>query len=337
MLAEGKELTVGGDMIFSFEKSASAVIGVNELSVSTREDNTVKVGVGNRFAPEINSITDYYGAEACPAIGVVAAEMDSSSVVLKLLRDEYAFMLNGKLISGEEMDGKLKLTVDGQTQNLAVKGFISRDGNPYFKFTPELPLANYRVISASKGCFLPEFPDLSLSAIASELTVISTEYEVELEIQTEKTPVVESVAYPEFDEIKAKLDVFLEAESFVGRCASGASVYSTREFLSGGAGVTGFNNPTSVLNYELEIPEDGVYDFAIKYVSWESGCLRSLYIDGEEVGFTLPKTESWGTTPDEWRCAIAPISKKLEKGMHKLTLQPRVGVWNIDWLGFIRK
>jgi hypothetical protein len=159
-----------------------------------------------------------------------------------------------------------------------------------------------------------------------------------LVLETKDTQIASAEAVADFDAVKDSLTVFFEAESFIGRCASGASVYSTRSFLSGGAGVTGFNNPTSILTYEVEVPEDGKYDLVVKYVSWEQdGAVRSLYVDGKEYGFSLPKTSGWGTTPSEWIAGVAPLSIELTKGKHTLVVQPRLGLWNVDWFGLIKR
>ncbi|MDF0752912.1 hypothetical protein NLU14_22055, partial [Marinobacter sp. 71-i] len=82
------------------------------------------------------------------------------------------------------------------------------------------------------------------------------------------TPAVQSA---DFDAIKAGLDVFAEAESFTG-ADNGIKTYNTRDFLSGGVGVSGWNDLGQSISWQLNVPEAGYYDVALKYVSgWNLG------------------------------------------------------------------
>ncbi len=338
MLADGVALSNNGKEIIFFEKPASAVIGCDELSVFTDEDNKLTVGKGNCFAPEIERITDYDGFEASPAIGVDTLEFKDSSCVLSLLQNEYSFMLNGKLVSAQELDGELELVVDGEKQNITNSGFIARNGKPYFTYNVDIPLANYKAVYISNDASVSEFPDDSINTVTSKITLVTTKTNSRIELKTNNIKITAAHVVKDYDALKETLPVFFEAESFIGKCAGGAHIYSTRSFLSGGAGVTGFNSPTTVLKYEIDIPEAGEYDFAVKYVSWENGgAMRSVYIDGVEYGISLPKTSGWGTTPNEWVAGVAPIAAKLDAGKHNIVVQPRLGLWNIDWFGFIKK
>lgn len=338
LLSEGCELMRDGKLVFAFKTPASAVVGDNELSVSTACDNTLKVGFATPYTTEsLMGITDYEGLPATPEIGVKSVNTDKDGYTLSLLADEYAFMLNGKLIGKEELDGELEIVIDGETKIYKVKGTTTRDCKPYFTYKLNVPLANYEIAEIDDDVVVAEIPNIALGAITSTLTVNATRERARIVLNNKNTEVLEASVDSDFDGVRSSLDIFVEAEDFVGRCAPGASIYTTRPFLSGGAGITGFNNPSSSITYRVDVKDEGDYNFVIKYVAWEKdGALRSLFIDGVEYGFTLPQTAGWGATNEEWRAATVPVSAHLTKGEHTILLQPRTGSWNIDWLGFKR-
>ena len=338
MLSEGRTLIKNGETVIAFESPASCTVGCDELSVSTPDDNTLTLGIGSVYCPDITSVTDYDGLAASSAIGVNSFVKSDKSAKLSLQRDEYSFMLNGKLIGGNELEGELDLVVDGECTTYKTKGVMARNCKPYFTYKSEIPLANYIIVQAGDEVVISEFPDRSLGAITSTLSISSMSTRARVEIASKNTKIFDAENDSDFDGVKEKLDIFFEAESFFGSCAAGAHVYSTRPFLSGGAGVTGFNNATTTLTYKVNVEVAGEYDFVVKYVSWErGGALRSLFVDCEERGFNLKETGSWGTTPEEWRAATVPIGVHLDKGEHTLVIQPRSGFWNIDWFGLKKR
>lgn len=338
LLSEGRELSQSGKTVLAFEKTASAAVGLDELSVSTRSDNTLKVGMANGFVSEsLMGITDYEGYPASPEIGIKSVNISHDSLTLSLSPDEYSLMLNGKLIDKQPLDGELELVCDGESKIYKTKGYMTRNCKPYFAYNIDLPLSNYNLVFVDEDTRVSEFSGNAPWTMTDKLTVKTTCKRAKIELTSKKIDITNASCEADFDRVKDTLSVFVEAESFVGRCANGAHVYSTRKFLSGGAGITGFNNPTSTLTYKFNAEDDGEYNFVVKYVAWEKdGALRSFYVDGEEYAFRLQKTAGWGATPEEWRAATVPTAVHLTKGEHTLVLQPRAGEWNIDWLGFKR-
>ena len=92
------------------------------------------------------------------------------------------------------------------------------------------------------------------------------------------------------------------------------------------------------MTYEIEVPEEGDYDFVVKYVAWEDGgATRSFAIDGVDYVYTMEQTVDWGTLPENWRVATTDSSIHLTPGTYTLTMDVVSGVWNYDWFGFIKK
>ncbi|MGO4544105.1 DUF4962 domain-containing protein [Paenibacillus sp. 2TAB23] len=147
------------------------------------------------------------------------------------------------------------------------------------------------------------------------------------------TPVEQSA---EFDAVKAELDIFAEAESFTS-ADTGISTYNTRAFLSGGVGVTGWNNPGQTITWQLNVPEAGYYDVAMKYVAgWEltDGNPKRLIQLGSEIhSAVIPKTLRWGSLPEEWSAATVHTNTYLPAGTATLKMWNVVGASNIDWVG----
>lgn len=135
------------------------------------------------------------------------------------------------------------------------------------------------------------------------------------------------------ESIKANAVVFTEAESAY-KMESG-KMYDTRKFLSGGAGVTEHNTENTALKYTVNIPTDGNYKLAIKYVAWMDGdTVRNVTIDGKTYSIVLPATPSWGADPDDWRVALTQNALPLSAGEHNIDFTAISNSWNFDWFAF---
>lgn len=138
------------------------------------------------------------------------------------------------------------------------------------------------------------------------------------------------------EEVKKKADVFVEAETAF-EIGSG-SVYDSRKFMSGGAGITKHDTEGTSLKYKVEIPEDGDYRVALKYVAWlDDGALRVLEMDGKKHQLALPKTDSWGADPLDWRAVVSDETIHLNAGIYEMSITAIKNMWNLDWIAFIKK
>ena len=147
--------------------------------------------------------------------------------------------------------------------------------------------------------------------------------------------------YEDYDSLQNSLSFFCEAENFEGEIEEGVNVYDTRDFLSGGLGVSKFDVPGMEMHYKVQIDEEGDYDFVVKYVAWEEGdstcATRSFSINGTNYIYTTGQTVDWGTVPENWHAMRTNEPIHLKPGTYDLTMGVVSGVWNYDWFGFIKR
>ncbi|PYI55977.1 hypothetical protein DLM86_08815 [Paenibacillus flagellatus] len=140
------------------------------------------------------------------------------------------------------------------------------------------------------------------------------------------------------DAIKAGLDVFAEAESF-SAADKGIKPYP-KEFLSGGSGVTGWNNLGQAISWNLNVPQAGYYDVAMKYVSgWNlngADTKRLIQIGADVYSAEFPSTPRWGDTQEQWRVVTVHTGAYLPAGSVQLKMWNIAGVSNIDWVGLVQ-
>ena len=336
MLAEGSSLKFLGKTVLEFEKTASAVLGLDELCVATLEDNKITVGTQNPFLSEAKSIEHFDKTAPSSASGVTEYRVTEGEINLSLDADFYEFMLGGKRMGQKLSGGVLKLSVDGKDKIVDMSGRKLRNGKELFTFFEEISIGKYKIVSKNDELSVRSF--VNGEACSARLDVFSSVPENTLELETVEIKECKMSFSSAYDEVKAKLDSFCEAEDFVGRKPNAVSVYTNRPFLSGGKGVMLLNELGDKLCYDVDIPEDGNYDFVIKYVAWNpNGAEKVVDIDRESFKITLASTPGWGSTPEQWCAARAEISKPMKKGKHSVYLEALVGEWNIDWFGFIRK
>lgn len=337
MLVKGTAVSCNGKSILEFAKSASAVIGKDELSVSTYEDNTLTVGIGNPFVDKIDKINDYYGLDATYEIGVAVTDKNSTGLTLSLDADNYILRLNGSYTDPEIKKGTVSLTVNGQTENIEILGITGRDGRLVFAKHINVPASSYRLESVTDGVKVGNL-DNKIYTATSSIDIISEKADITLNVSsTEFIPTVaEQIA--DYDSIKDRLSAFCEAENYDGAEEMGyLGVYRTRPFLSGGAGVKGHDNAGDTRYFTFEVAEDGEYDFVVKYVAWlAGGAVRNLAIGDNVYRVTLPQTNGFGQTPESWAAGIVRTKQHLTKGTHRVAIGAHFRCWNYDWLGLIK-
>lgn len=358
MLVDGTSLKQGETELITLEKEASVVMGKDELSISSYSDNRISVNKNNRFVKSLTSVTDYKGRELSSAIGItgeagkLVKTADATEKVKAVYEikeaddyttfnceaDNYQLLLNGKVMTNELYETTIKVTVDGVVSDVKLNGYKRRDGKIVYNGKLTVVPARYKILGKSEGLTVNS---LEPGAVAALGTINLETYEVDGQfIEIEKIPVktVPTRTEEDFDAVKESLAVLVEAESFIGKAAKNASVYTHRAFLSGGAGVQLFSSPGTQMNYEFEVKEEGDYNVAVKYVAWdEGGATRSFVLNGKEYSFVMEKTESWGSTPEEWRVSVVEESIHLMPGKYMLTLEAISGNWNYDWIGIIKK
>jgi hypothetical protein len=111
----------------------------------------------------------------------------------------------------------------------------------------------------------------------------------------------------------------------------------------GGSCIYSFLGDGTTLEWEFEVPEDGLYDLYLRISCGDVGAWRSISVDGETpagLGLVeLPGTGGWGHADGEWWIVRVtggddqPASLNLEAGEHTLEMTGLLTTHlNIDYL-----
>lgn len=351
MLDHGTYLEANGKKVFEAEGEMSAVLGRDELGLSTYTDNRITVYIDNDYVTSIESVTDYDRRPIGKEYGIVmedgALEVSEDGTVtiaeanaktFTVDKANYTLMLNGKYVESKETTTNVDIYVDGKVASTGtIGGYIRRDGQSVFNGTVKVPEGRYLVESVSEGVSLVGI-NLGSKTQLTELTLASNALEGNaVYLKTMPSVPVENIeSIADYDGIKSQLTVFKEAED-AQLLSKGAAIYSTRQFLSGGAGVQLLNTPGQKAEYNITIPEDGVYDLVVKAVAWEGETKRIFSIGDTDYLVNIAPTASWGTTPEQWVATKAPIGAELKAGNYTIVIEPHTLSWNYDWLGLIKR
>lgn len=357
MLVGGTKVKQGDKELITLEKRGSVVMGENELSISTYDDNRISINTDNKYVGKVEGITDYDGREVRKEIGIsyesgklVKAEAaegeeavysvaaDENYITFTAEKDNYQLMLNGKMITSDILTSKVKVIIDGVEEEVEVSGYKRRDGRVNYTAEYDMKGAKYTTIEKSDD-FLSNAPLVGNKAAIDKLNISTFNPEGQY-IKFEKVPQTKLTmkAHGNYDAVKNSMAVFKEAESFVGELPKNVRVYTTRTFLSGGAGISQFNNLGDQLNYEFEIAEEGDYSFAIKYATFEEiATVRGFSLEGRDYIFELEKTVDFGSLPENWKVSESQDTIHLKPGKYTMVLEVLTGNWNFDWLGFVKR
>ena len=261
---------------------------------------------------------------------------NSEAVTFTLEKDNYTLMLNDKLISSNGISGNVRVTIEGEgTQEFPIEGYTRRDGTQSFSGTVSLDSKKYTIKSLSKGL---DFGGMQEGSSKGMHEVAISAESPENEVVLERVPVTELEvdSTQDHESVKSAATVFIEAEDAVS--FESGSVYTTRSFMSGGAGVSKHDAAGTSLEYNVEIPEDGDYQLAIKYVAWNAGgAVRSVSIDGKAYEISLPMTAGWGADPNDWVAVTSKDTLHLSAGTYTMYIEAVVDSWNVDWIAFTKK
>lgn len=270
---------------------------------------------------------------------VYAVDAEADGVTFDLDMDNYTLMLNGKLVKTGSLSGNIKVKIKASSgdreEDYALTGYMRRDGTQNYSGKIELDGMKYTLKSIDDGV---DFGGLKVGDTKG-LTAIDVS-----SVSENATVVLEKVDIAEFpvnstedhEGVKSAATVFIEAEDAVS--FESGNKYDTRAFMSGGAGVTNHNTEGTSLGYEVEIPEDGDYELSMKYVAWlDGGAIRAVSIDGKVFNIPLPKTESWGADPGDWRAVVSQNTINLKAGKYTMYIEAVLGSWNLDWIAFTKK
>jgi hypothetical protein len=341
LLVGGTELVKDGITLISSTEPATIALSGDELSITGPKDlqvNLHKSGVTAmidekyRPIPQGGNVT-----EAVYARGVhwVAT---AGSLTVNVEEGQHQLRLSNIPAPAPMSPISLPVEINGAATTVTLSAYGDGDGGVAAWGTLTNPAGLYEVLEAPTGLIIEGIGGVKpVMFIGANAKIIAPNATGALKLRSAgsgtATPTDQAV---DFDAVKTGLEVFAEAESY-SDADSGISTYTSRAFLSGGAGVSGWNNPGQTITWQLNVPKAGYYDVALKYVGgWElvgTNMKRLIQLGSKLFSAEAPNTPGWGSTPEEWRAAIFHTKMYLPAGPVQLKMWNVIGASNIDWVG----
>ncbi len=350
MLAEGTELTVDGQKIFSADTPITAVIGDDELSISNLEkDAVVQV-----YSPGMNAVTEMKDEKIREIQQGVTRNgvnwtIDGDYATFKLYNGARHFYLNNTGLPGAPAeDTELTLTVDGVERKVPVKNFYDHSGNIVGIVTIN-DLSGFYYVEETNGVNIPSSEGI-ISVTGSRSSSVSTPYP---SAKLRSMPKNEVTEITDFNAAQKSAAVWVEAENYKDlKAVSTVTVQAepVYEFLSNQKLLQNLYQPGDVATYEITVPEDGTYDLLLNNVVYnsEADADMSAVIGDQTALFTLPLTNGpngpnvakgtsvWGVKPVDWHVIRVKAKIELKKGTYDLKLLGLGGGYTkFDWIGLI--
>lgn len=336
MVVDATVFSLDGKEILHSDKPVSITWGDSELGVSAYEDAQVDLSIG--AVSSMVSANKTVVEENNPAYGF-SWDHTENGIKANVYKGFYSFYLNGKPLPGAKAeDVTLRYEMDGVSKETILQGYYNHDGETVLSGSLDNTAGFYTVeeirdLNLRSGTKEGEFVMLS-----DNETIFAQGSQPYLKLRSaaggEKIE-VEKIEQPE--EFRKNCSVIAEAENFFEKTESGR-VYTTRSFLSSGAGITEFNTSGDSMSWKLKVPKTGEYDIVVKYVGWEGidNCIQRLFQLNNATGAAyLPATNNYGQIESDWIAARVKAKIHLEEGENILTLYPQQGNWNFDWVGLI--
>ncbi|WP_176835577.1 MULTISPECIES: DUF4962 domain-containing protein [unclassified Paenibacillus] len=341
LLVGGTQLVMGGVTRISSAQPATIALSGDELSITGMQDTQVslhKSGVTTVLDEKYRSLPK--GGSVTDAVYTRGVHWDTTGSVLTLNVEpgQHKLLLSNVPAPAPQAPLSYPVEINGVPSTATLSTYSDGHGGTSAWGRLSNAAGLYEVLEAPPGFIFEGSggakPVMFITANSKIIVPAATGV---LKLRSAgsgaATPVEQSADH---DAVKADLDVFAEAESF-SSADSGISTYNTRDFLSGGVGVTGWNNPGQTITWQLNVPEAGYYDVAMKYVAgWEleDGNPKRLIQLGSEIhSAEIPKTPKWGQFPEEWRAATVHTATYLPAGTNTLKMWNVIGASNIDWVG----
>jgi len=336
MMVDGTYLERRGEKIISSDKKVSVTLGKREIGVSAMEDAeiTVKTGTISGLKSQLGIVEE----EKQSTRGFYW-ECNEGITNIKVYPGFYNYMYAEKPLPGAPVNNStLTYYVDGVEKKAELMGYINHDEKAVLSGNIQLTPGFYTVEDINDVKFKGGIKGARLILNASESIMISGENPV-LKLNSASSVKFEAEKVADQAELKENLDVFIEAEKFSEKTGEG-NTYNTRKFMSGGAGVTAMNVFGDSMTWEVNVPEAGIYDVVINYVSWSAvvpGAAERIIEMNNILGLAeIPVTDNYGSTAEDWISTRVKTKFSLKKGVNKLTIYPISGLWNIDWIGLVK-
>lgn len=332
MLTNGTYLKAYGTEIFKAEKTASLSLGLNELSVSTEEDNDVYVNLCNEYGHCCKRVTTFDGKELLPGIGVTTEGIKNGELSMKVEHGDYRMKFEKQDVTvGYAGKVEIDVVIDGVSNIHKLNGYKQADGTVNARGRIEVPAGKYKIVEKNRELSFDGMESNTMRNLSKVYVSTSALEGNRVLLESRKSKNLSGKQIDDYDNIKNTADAFVEAEDYdymkVGYKYENGLV-------SGGKAITQLNGAGAEAAYTFNVPESGYYNIYAKYVCWPLGGagIRNFTIGGSTFTSDLPFTMSWGISLEDWKAVEIPANVYLEKGENTMTVDATAGMWNYDWI-----
>ncbi|WP_219641178.1 DUF4962 domain-containing protein [Cohnella sp. CFH 77786] len=346
LLVDGKKVVKEGVTLIDSSQTATIVYGKDRLSVSSQADTEVAV-----HAPGLTRVREDDSGADIPQGGTAAEAMASrgaywtvtgDTLNLQVEQGQRAFKLNNAPVPEPMGPVTLQTEIDGVPGTITLQRHSDTEGNPVAWGKLGNASGLYQVLEAPPGFLFATHgkPDSVYLEADAPILLQGAPGIVKLRKMGADTP-SQTVLWENPDEMRETTPtVWQEAEAYTASGDQSFTVYTTRKFLSGGAGIANWVTEGSWGKWQINVPKAGTYDLVLKYVSgWglPQGELTSrlAMIGDKPYYFETPTTVDWGTVPENWRGIRVKTGQQLNAGPIDITLWTALGPMNMDWIGLI--
>jgi hypothetical protein len=221
----------------------------------------------------------------------------------------------------QENQGKLRLLTGGRELEVLLP-----DGASELEFNEHIFLSPNELITLyARGIMLNE-----LLFFLKEQTI------TQKPIHWEESPIV----------TRSEKVILIQAEDYV-RQGGGRCSFLTTHKPRFGSGIMDWGLPGHWLEWEVEIPCDGIYTISLGAATTYPRVIRALTVDGvypqSQLGYLeFTDTGGWGRSLEQWGNYLlhdqesAPIEIKLAAGTHRLRLTSVYSWLNLDYLALCK-
>ncbi|CAK4834016.1 unnamed protein product [Aphanomyces euteiches] len=345
LLVGGTQLLMNNVALISSTQPATIALSGDELSITGTKETQVnlqKSGITTILDESYRSIPQGGNVTAAVYARGVHWVTSSSTLTVNVEPGQHQLRLSNVPAPAPMAAVSLPVEINGVASTVTLSAYGNGSGGVSAWGTLTNTAGLYEVLEAPSGLIFQAIggvkPVMFLGASAK---IIVPNQSGTLKLRSagsgDKTP---ADATADYDTVKGGLDVFAEAESFSDSDGGAFSIYSTRPFLSGGKGVTGWTNPGQSISWMLNVPEAGKYDIVMKYVGgWDitSGLTtRLIKLGSQFYSAEAPTTTDWGTQPEYWRALTIHSGTNLPAGPVELKMWDVIGSMNLDWVGLVK-